>query len=327
VTSETSRARTTAEAPAGPPRVTVLIPCHNEAPTVGKVVDDFRRELPGAAVVVVDNGSTDATASVAAAHGAAVLKEPRRGKGFAVESMFDYVEADVYVMVDGDDTYPAARVHDLLAPVLAGEADMAVATRLDEHAEEAFRPWHLLGNNLVRRLVNWVGRARLTDILSGYRALSRDAVARLPVVASGFEIETELTLQMLYYRRRLVEVPVAYGRRPQGSASKLRTFRDGFRVLWRIFTLFRAFKPLTFFGALSLGFAGLGVLAGIPPIRDYLTDPNHFVRHVPLAVLATGLMILAAGCLFVGVVLHAVNWRLMELHSVITRQYVSRKIR
>jgi glycosyltransferase involved in cell wall biosynthesis len=306
--------------------VTVLIPCHNEALTVGKVVDDFRRELPRAAVVVVDNGSTDATAATATAHGATVLKEPRRGKGFAVETMFDYVDADVYVMVDGDDTYPADRVHDLLAPVLAGEADMAVASRLAGHDQESFRPLHVWGNNLVRGLVNRVGRAHLTDILSGYRAMTRDVVARLPVVASGFEVETELTLQMLYYRRRLVEVPVAYGRRPQGSASKLRTFRDGARVLWRIFTLFRAFKPLTFFGSLALLLAGLGLLAGIPPIHDYLTDPTDFVRHVPLAILATGLMMLAAGCLFVGVVLHAVNWRLMELHSVITRSYVSRKV-
>jgi glycosyltransferase involved in cell wall biosynthesis len=303
-----------------------VVPCHNEALTVGKVVDDFRRELPQAGVVVVDNGSTDATAEIAAAHGAAVLPEPRKGKGFAVESMFDYVDADVYVMVDGDDTYPAGRVHDLLAPVLAGQADMSVATRLDERGEESFRPLHVFGNNLVRRLVNWVGRAELTDIMSGYRAMTRDVVARLPVVASGFEIETELTLQMLYYRRRLVEVPVRYGQRPAGSASKLRTFRDGARVLWRIFTLFRAFKPLTFFGTLALLLALLGVLAGIPPLRDYLTDPQHFVRHVPLAILATGLVILAAGSLFVGVVLHAVNWRLMELHSVITRGYVSRRI-
>jgi glycosyltransferase involved in cell wall biosynthesis len=311
----------------GRPQVAVLIPCHNEAPTVGKVVDDFRRELPRATIVVGDNASTDATATIAAEHGAIVLKEPRRGKGFAVETLFDSIDADVYVMVDGDDTYPAARVHDLLAPVLAGEADMAVATRLGDRTPESFPPLHVLGNNLVRALVNRVGQARLTDILSGYRAMTRDAVIRLPVVASGFEVETELTLQMLYYRRRLVEVPVAYRPRPQGSASKLRTFRDGARVLWRIFTLFRAFKPLTFFGSVSLFLAGLGMLAGIPPIRDYLTDPAHFVRHVPLAILATGLMILAAGSLFVGVLLHAVNWRLMELHSVITRHYISRKVR
>jgi glycosyltransferase involved in cell wall biosynthesis len=307
--------------------VAVLIPCHNEAPTIGKVVDDFRRELPRAAIVVVDNCSTDATAAIAAERGATVLDEPRKGKGFAVESLFDYVDADVYVMVDGDDTYPADRVHDLLAPVLAGKADMAVATRLVEPAGESFPPLHVFGNNLVRRLVNWVGRARLTDIMSGYRAMTRDVVVRLPVVASGFEIETELTLQMLYYRRLLVEVPVPYRRRPEGSASKLRTFHDGARVLWRIFTLFRAFKPLTFFGALALVLAALGTLAAIPPLRDYLADPGGFVRHVPLAILATALMILAAGSLFVGVILHAVNWRLMELHSVIARGSVSRKAR
>jgi hypothetical protein len=302
------------------PLVAVLIPCHNEEPTVGKVIDDFRRELPEALIVVVDNRSTDATAAVAAAHGATVLKEPRSGKGFAIAGMLDRVAADVYVMVDGDDTYPAERVHDLIAPLLAGDAEMTAGARLGQADEGSFRPLHRLGNELVRGLVNWVGDARLTDIMTGYRAMTRRAASRLPIVSSGFEVETELTLQMLYYRLPILEIPVAYRPRPAGSHSKLRTFHDGARVLWTIFTLFRSFKPLTFFGGLALVLLLLGVLVGLAPIHDYLTRPQHVVSHVPSAILATGLVLLSVGCLFLGILLHAINWRLLELHSVITRE-------
>ena len=300
--------------------IAVVIPCHNEAPTIGKVVDDFLRALPGARVIVFDNCSTDDTSTVAVEHGAEVLFEPRLGKGYVVESILDRVDADVYVMVDGDDTYPAERVGDLLAPVLAGEAHMAVGARVAAEGEAAFRVLHVAGNRLVRRLVNWVGRAKLTDILSGYRAFTRHVAERLPVVSAGFEIETEMTIQMLYYGMRIVEVPVAYRARPAGSRSKLRTFRDGSRVLWKIFSLFRAFKPLTFFGAAGAVLFVLGLLAGIPPVHDYMTSPQGYVRHVPLAILATGLMILSAGCVFLGIILHAVNWRLRELHNVLARR-------
>ena len=309
--------RTMAET-AQPARVALLIPCFNEERTIGKVIDDFRRQLPQAMIVVIDNCCTDSTATIALDHGALVVREPRKGKGFAVETMFDRVDADVYVMVDGDDTYDPSAVHRLIVPILRGEADMTVGTR-HTHAAESFRRFHVLGNNLVRSLVNWVGSAQLTDIMSGYRAMGRRTVVRLPVVSSGFEIETELTMQMLYYGLRIVEVPVAYGVRPVGSVSKLRTFEDGFLVLWKIFTLFRAFKPLTFFGLVGLVFLGFGLLAGALPVNDYLTDPNHFVKHLPLAVLAMGLTVLAFGSIFVGILLHAMNWRIRELHSVLTR--------
>jgi glycosyltransferase involved in cell wall biosynthesis len=299
-------------------RVVLVIPCFNEEQTIGKVVDDFRNELGQVDIVVVDNCCTDATAAVAMAHGAMVIREPRQGKGFAVETILDRVDADIYVMVDGDDTYEPAAVHRLIAPLLAEDADMTVGSRQSSRPG-SFRRFHVLGNTLVRRLVNWVGRAQLSDILSGYRAMTRRAALRLPVVSSGFEIETELTLQMLYYGMRIVEVPVAYGERPQGSVSKLRTFKDGFVVLWRIFTLFRAFKPLTFFGGLGIVFLALGAAAALPPINDYVTHPQHFVSHVPLAVLAMGLTLLAFSNVFVGILLHALNWRMRELHNVLTR--------
>jgi len=303
------------------PQVAVLIPCHNEENTIGKVISDFARALPDAAIVVFDNCSTDATAKVARAHGAEVLHEPRLGKGFVVESMFASVRADAYVMVDGDDTYPADRVGDLLSPVLAGKADMVVGARLQEHDHRSFPPLHFLGNSLVRYLVNRLSGASLTDIMSGYRAFSRKVVQRLPVVSSGFEIETEMTVQALHHNLKLLECPIRYRARPIGSTSKLRTFRDGFRVLWKIFSLFRCIRPLAFFGTLSLLMLALGLLAGIPPVHDYITDPNHYVHHVPLAILATGLVLLSAGCAFLGIMLHAVNVRFSELHNVLTRRH------
>lgn len=301
-------------------KIAVVIPCRNEELTIGKVIDDFHTQLPSAAIYVVDNSSTDASASVALKHGAVIVKEPRQGKGFVVENMLAVINADVFVMVDGDDTYPADCVAELLEPVVGGDADMAVGARLSDYTGQSFPPLHVFGNNLVRVLVNWVGKSRLTDIMSGYRAFNRRVAETIPVVSAGFEVETEMTIQMLYYRLKIVEVPVPYKPRPAGSESKLNTFRDGFRVLWKIFTLFRAFKPLTFFGGVGLLLLILGVLAGIPPILDYLTEPGHYVRHLPLAVLAVGLVILSAGCFFLGLLLHAINWRFMELHNVLTRK-------
>lgn len=300
-------------------KTAILIPCHNEEITIGKVIDDFRREIPSAVIYVFDNCSTDATARLASERGAKVIKEPRQGKGFVVESMFSRIDADIYVMIDGDDTYPTNYVGRLIEPLLTGDADMVVGARLANYRDDSFRPLHVFGNNLVRRLVNWVGNAHLTDIMSGYRAFNRHVAECIPVVSSGFEVETDITIQMLYYRLKIVEVEVPYQARPAGSTSKLNTFRDGFRVLWKIFSLFRAFKPLTFFGSVSLFIFILGLLAGILPIHDYLTDPNHYVSHVPLAILSMGLVVLSFICAVLGILLHAINWRFWELHNVLTR--------
>jgi hypothetical protein len=155
--------------------------------------------------------------------------------------------------------------------------------------------------------------------MSGYRAFNRRVVEHIPVVSSGFEVETEITIQMLYYRMKIAEVQVPYKRRPIGSESKLNTIQDGMKVLWKIFSLFRAFKPLTFFGGAGIVLFLMGLAAGFAPLYDYITDPNHYVRHIPLAILATGLVLLSAGCFFLGILLHALNWRLRELHNVLTR--------
>jgi glycosyltransferase involved in cell wall biosynthesis len=302
-----------------PPQIAVVIPCLNEERTIGKVIDDFRAELPGATIYVFDNCCTDNTTAIARDKGAIVIKEPRPGKGFAVESMLRRVRADYYVMVDGDDTYPADKVGDLLRPVLAGEADMAVGSRLSQYTDKSFRPLHVAGNGLVRWLVNWIFHGNLSDILSGFRAFNSRVSQAIPLVSAGFEVETELTIQMLYYQLKIVEVVVPYRERPVGSQSKLRTFRDGGRVLWKIFTLLRSCKPLVFFGAAGVVLFVLAILAGIPPVYGFVESGYREVKRIPLAVLATGLMVLSAGTLFLGVILHAMNWRFRELHNIMTR--------
>jgi glycosyltransferase involved in cell wall biosynthesis len=301
----------------GEPKIAVMIPCHNEAATIGRVVESFRAQLPHAAVYVFDNCSTDATAAIASARGAVVIPEPRLGKGYVVEAMLDRIEADYYVMVDGDDTYPAAMAGELLAPVMSGHADMVVGARRAGQQDKPFRPLHAAGNSVVRWLINRIFSANLTDILSGFRAFNARVARSMPVVSSGFEVETEMTVQALYLRLKILEVPVTYRGRPEGSRSKLRTFRDGARVLWKVFSLMRAFKPLTFFGGCGLVLLALAVICGVGPIQDYLATGK--VPRFPRAILATGLMILSAMSVFLGLLLHAINWRMKELHNVVTR--------
>lgn len=301
------------------PSVSILIPCHNEEQTIGKVLEEFRRELPKADLVVFDNCSTDSTASVAREHGALVLTEPRKGKGFVVESMLRRVESDYYIMVDGDDTYPAESVHALLAPLLAGEADMVVGARLATYTKKSFRPLHVAGNNLIRGIINLIFGSHLTDVLSGFRAFNKRVCQCIPVISSGFEIETELTIQMLYYNLKIVEVQVPYRERPAGSESKLNTFADGWRVVWKILSLFRAFKPLSFFGSIGALLFGAALAAGIPPVYGFIESGYTEVKRFPLAILATGLMILSFSSTFLGILLHSINYRVRELHNVVTR--------
>jgi glycosyltransferase involved in cell wall biosynthesis len=300
-------------------KVAILIPCHNEEIAIGKVIQDFRKQLPDAVIYVFDNCCSDRTAAIAREHGAQVISEPRQGKGYVVESMLATIDADLCVLVDGDDTYPAERVHDLLEPVRCGRADMAVGARLAASTGGNFRPLHVFGNRLVCYLINKIFHAHLTDIMSGYRAFNRKVAQRIPVVSSGFEVETELTVQMLYYHLVLTEIAVPYRGRPKGSVSKLRTLPDGIRVIWKIFSLFRNFKPLTFFGGLGLIVLLMGILAGILPVYDYVRSDYTEVKRFPLAILATGLVLLASGLGFLGIILHAINWRFKELHNVIIR--------
>lgn len=252
------------------PKVAILLPCYNEALTIEKVVRDFRKELPDAEIWAYDNNSSDGSADLAAAAGAQVRRVPQQGKGHVVRRMFQEVDADVYVMVDSDDTYPADEVHKLIQPVLAGEADMVNGDRLSStYMQENKRPGHNFGNTLVCTLIRLLWGQRVNDVMTGYRAFSRLFVKSCPVLAEGFEIETEMTLHTIDKRMSLVEVPVQYRDRPEGSVSKLNTVRDGIRVLKTIFNLFRFYRPELFFGAVGTVLLLCAAALFIPVLIEY----------------------------------------------------------
>lgn len=288
------------------PRIAVLIPCYNEEATIGKVVEDFRNELPDARIYVYDNNSKDSTVRIAEAAGALVRREFRQGKGNVVRSMFRDIDADVYVMVDGDDTYPAEFAHSLIERVASGEVDMAIGDRLSNgsYRQENKRPLHDAGNRLVRSLINRLFGAQLKDIMSGYRAFNKSFVKNMPVQSEGFEIETEMTLHALDKRFRLVEIAIDYRDRPEGSVSKLNTWSDGFRVLKTVFWIFKDYKPLAFFGCIALLFLLAGLAVGIPVISEFLM--THKINKMPSAVLAVGLILLSTNALTCGFILDTI---------------------
>jgi glycosyltransferase involved in cell wall biosynthesis len=296
-------------------KIAILIPCHNEEPTVAEVVTAFRAELPDAQVYVFDNNSTDRTAERALAAGATVLTEPRQGKGFVVQSMFRRVEADVYVMVDGDATYPAAEVRRLMAPVIADEADMVVGSRLHSQTQSEFRQINRWGNRLVLALLNSIFGVRLTDILSGYRAFNRKFVKGLPLFGGGFEIETELTIKAIARGWRIVEIPTTLTSRPEGSHSKIKFFRDGAIILNTILALFRDYKPLTFFGSVGL----LVVLvAFIPEVWIVIQGLRaRSVSHLLWAVLSVGLSLTGMVLIVAGLILHTIIRRFQEIEHTL----------
>lgn len=284
----------------------VIIPCYNEAVTIGKVVDDFRRELPGATVYVYDNNSTDGTSRIAREHGATVRLEPRQGKGNVCRQMFRDIDAACYLMVDGDDTYPAEAARALCDPVLAGEADMTVGDRLSNgtYAEENKRAFHGFGNNLVRSMIKWIYGYSFEDVMTGYRAMSLPFVKTFPVLSEGFQIETELSIHAVDHRWRIRDVPVEYRDRPAGSESKLDTVGDGIKVVAMIGTLFKDYRPLKFFSLIALLFAAIGLVLGVPIIIEYLR--TGLVPRFPTAILATSFMFLCGLSLATGFILDSV---------------------
>ena len=286
--------------------IAVIIPCFNEASTIGKVVDDFHRELPEATVYVYDNNSTDGTAEIARAHGAAVRREPRQGKGNVCRQMFRDIDAACYLMVDGDDTYPAESARDLCAPVLAGEADMVVGDRLSNgtYAQQNARAFHGFGNDLVRAMIRWIYGYSFEDVMTGYRAMSRPFVKTFPVLSDGFQIETELSIHAVDRRWRIADVPVEYRDRPEGSDSKLNTVKDGLKVIAMIGTLFKDYRPLKFFSLIALIFCIGGLCPGMPVVTEYLV--TGLVPRFPTAILAAALMFMAAISLATGFILDAV---------------------
>lgn len=284
-------------------RIAVLIPCYNEAAAIGKVVADFKRVLPEADIYVYDNNSTDGTAEIAEKAGAIVKREYRQGKGNVVRSMFRDIDADCFLMVDGDDTYPAESAPDLAAPILAKEADMTVGDRLGTtYFTENKRPFHGAGNRLVRWCINrlW-GKGKIQDVMSGYRAFSPLFVKSFPVLSKGFEIETEMTVYALDANLRIQSVPIAYRDRPAGSVSKLHTFRDGARVLLAIFMMYKDYRPLPFFtGAAAILMATALLLFG-PVLHEYLA--TGLVPRFPTLITSGFLMTAAMIAFGVGLVL------------------------
>jgi glycosyltransferase involved in cell wall biosynthesis len=293
--------------------IAIVLPAYNEEITIEATIRAFHAELPQAAIWVVNNRSTDTTQDIAdntlyeLGCPGGVLNESRKGKGNAVRRAFLEIDADIYVLADADLTYPAERVHDLMRPVQDGIADMVVGDRhtTGHYAAENKRAMHGFGNHLVRSLVNYLFNAKLADVMSGYRVFSRRFVKHYPILVDGFEIETDVTLHALDKRFRIVEIPVEYKDRPQGSVSKLSTVSDGAKVLFTIAQILRYYRPLLFFGGISLAFFLFGLLAGYPVIQDWLE--YRYIYHVPLAILAAGLETSAIFALGIGLILDSIT--------------------
>jgi glycosyltransferase involved in cell wall biosynthesis len=300
------------------PSIAIAIPCYQEEKTIGQVVKDFQGQLPGAKVYVFDNNCTDRTAEVARAAGATVIREKRQGKGHVVAAMFEVVPEDILVMVDGDGTYDPTAVHRLLAPILAGNADMTVAARLQEYSDKSFRKFHVAGNQLVCWIINKIFDARISDIFSGYRAFTRECALSIPITSRGFDVETELTVQSLYRGAIVHEIEAPYGERPTGSFSKLRTIPDGIKVLLRLFLLMRSYKPLAFFGSLFLVLLLVSLAAGALPFVELVQQ--HRVISRASAIVAISVFMLASLSLALGLVLSSVNQRLLELERVVIKR-------
>jgi glycosyltransferase involved in cell wall biosynthesis len=284
--------------------VAVLVPCYNEAIAIGTVIRQFRQALPMASIHVYDNNSTDETIAIASAAGAIVRSVARQGKGNVVRRLFADVDADVYVLVDGDATYHAASAPVLVGKLVSEGLDMVVGSR-ESGQLAAYRRGHRLGNRLLTGCVAWLFGNEFTDILSGYRVFSRRFVKSFPALSEGFETETELTVHALGLRMPIAEVSTPYAARPEGSVSKLSTYRDGWRILGTILRLFKSERPLAFFGSLAVLFAATAIGLSVPLFLTYLD--TGLVPRIPTAVLVTGMMLMAMGFLLCGLVLDTVT--------------------
>ena len=282
----------------------VLIPCYNEDTAIAKVVADFRHALPDAKIYVYDNNSRDRTVEFARQSGAIVRTEPLQGKGNVVRRMFADIEADIYVLVDGDATYDAASAPRMIEALCRDSLDMVNGARVTE-IEKAYRPGHRFGNWLLTSMVSWIFGSRFTDMLSGYRVMSRRYVKSFPALSAGFETETELTVHALELRMPTLEIDTPYKDRPEGSISKLSTFKDGFRILWTILVLVKEERPMQFFSLCALLFAGISTALIVPIIMGFLE--TGLVPRLPTAVLSMGMMIVAFLCLTCGLILDTVT--------------------
>lgn len=299
------------------PAIVVAVPCYNEAITIAKVIRDFQKELPGAEIVVFDNNSSDNSGQLAQEAGARVVKVRYQGKGYVLQAMFDQIEADALVLVDGDDTYDAAEVHRLLSPVLLGEADMVVGNRLPSATDENMRTHRHIGNRLIVWGINWMFGTQYQDILSGYRVFSRCFIQRVPLLTPGFETETEMTLQALEEGMIIEELPISYRSRPAESFSKLNALRDGYRIVLTAAILLRDHNPLRVFGLLALAFL---VSALVSLVLALLSIQGVVHIHVVLLLVIAALLVPMSALAFgLGLILNATNTRFRQLKQILHR--------
>ena len=306
-------------------QIAVLIPCYNEELTIKKVITDFKQYLPEANIYVYDNNSTDNTYNIALESGAILKKEYHQGKGNVVRSMFRDIDADVYVLVDGDDTYPADIAPELIKYVVEDNYDMVIGDRLSNgtYFKENKRGFHNFGNNLVRKLINVLFKNNIKDIMTGYRVFSKRFVKTMPVMSDGFQIETEMTIFSLVYKMNIKEVPIIYKDRPEGSVSKLNTFSDGIKVLITLFDLFKNYRPLLFFSIIALLFIILGLVVGIPVIYEFIK--TSYIAKVPSAILATGFMLIALVFFAIGIILDYLKNQTQLLYHMYLNDFMNNK--
>ena len=302
-------------------KIAVLIPCYNEELTVAKVINDFRAELPEADIYVYNNNSTDKTAEIAKENGAIVINEYKQGKGNVVKSQFLDIDADIYVMVDGDDTYQASAVHKLLEPVIEEKADMVIGDRLTNgvYTRKNKRPFHDFGNKLVRWLISLLFRADIKDIMTGYRVFTKEFVKNMPIFSKGFEIETEMSLYALDKDYIVKEIPIIYKNRPKGSVSKLKTYSDGYKILKTIRKMYRHYKPLEYYTIIAICFLLCGIIIGSPVLIEFFL--TKYITKVPSAILAAGLMTISALSFYAGVILNSIERKHKEDYELNLLRY------
>ena len=300
-------------------KIAVLIPCYNEAQTIEKVIKDYKQILPDATIYVYDNNSRDETASIAQKAGAVVRHEYRQGKGNVIRTMFREIDADCYLMIDGDDTYPAENAKEMCELVLSGKADMVIGDRLSStYFTENKRPFHNFGNRIVRFSINKLFHNEIKDIMTGYRAFSYEFVKGFPVLSKGFEIETEMTIHAVDKNFKLVEIPVNYRDRPAGSVSKLNTYRDGFKVLKTIATLFKEYKPGMFFGLIAALFLLVSLILGVPVFLEYFE--TGLVPRFPSLIVAGISLVIALLLWISGVILSVIVKKHRQLYELYLNQ-------
>ncbi len=296
-------------------KIAVLIPCYNESQTISKVIKDYKKVLPEADIYVYDNNSTDKTDEIAKKAGAIVRYEYRQGKGNVIRTMFREIDADCYLMIDGDDTYPAENAKEMCELVLNGRADMVIGDRLSStYFVENKRLFHNFGNKIVRFLINFLFKNKVKDIMTGYRAFSKEFVKGFPVLSKGFEIETEMTIHAVDKNFKLVEVPVDYRDRPAGSVSKLNTYSDGFKVLKMIATLFKEYKPFYFFGLFALIFLILAFIFGTPIVIEYFK--TGLVPRFPTLIVASIFLVLSILLWITGIILEVIVKKHKQLYEL-----------